>query len=834
VLAITELRFVSRNQRTGSLKTVMLNDSGQASSKLSGVERTPYRTLSDRALGSLMKRTVTSLRFLGVLSVFSVIPTGYLSAQETSQSQERGKAIWNTQCVSCHGERGEGVAGKYEHRLSGPASLEELASLIEQTMPEDEPEKCVGEDARAVAEFLRAEILEDQAPPVQVRRELLHLTNDQYHCAVADLGERFLGKSQIGAGRGLKARYFDGRNFDEKKLVAEQVDPRIDFDWQAGGPLGEKTGAEEYCVEWSGSIFVEETGEYEWIVRSPNGYRLYVNRQDEPVLDSWVATRDEPEKSVRQRLVGGRWYPIRLQALKVKDPTFSIQWQWRRPRRQAELIPTSSLAPDFARPVLLVQTPFPADDHSLGYARGSFFSPEWEEATTQAAWEIADLIVGRLQKFAGVPREAADFPEKCREFCQRFAEAAFRRPLTEEERERYVTKWFGAGPVEESVRVSLLSTMKSPWFLYLGLGGGKPADQEIAEQISLAVADTSGQELIREALREGDFADRERQVALARTLLDSPAGHAKWRAFFVAWIGLDEIEDLRKDQAIYGQFDAGLVDDLQESLLRFVGDVWASPESDYRRLLLSNELWVTPAMRELYAKGLTDANQSGDSPASELQQSKGFVKVSLPTEERAGLLTHPLLLSQLAYFRTTSPIHRGVFVTRKILGLTLKPPPVAVEPIAEDEATELTTRERVELQTRPDNCMSCHRVINPFGFALERYDAIGRVRGEDRGKPVDTKVRIELPEQQSVELTGARALAEHLVSQRETARHFVQSVLHHAVRQPALGYSPTLLDELTDFFISHDFNMRELVVEIAVRTAELSSQAEPSAKTTGE
>ena len=813
---------------------MMLDKSNQKLSMPFGKEGLLHRTHRCRVGGRFVQLAAWALHTLVAATVISLVQAGALNAQETSLFQERGKAIWVTQCVACHGEGGEGVPGKYEHRLSGPASFEELASLIEQTMPEDEPEKCVGEDARAVAEFLRADILKGQVASERVRRELLHLTNEQYLCALADLGERFLGKTQIGAERGLKARYFDGRVIDEKKLAAEQVDPRIAFDWQTGGPLGEKTGAEEFCVEWSGSIFVEETGEYEWIVRSPNGYRLYVNRQDEPILDSWVATRDEPEKSVRQRLVGGRWYPIRLQALKVKDPTFSIQWLWGRPRRQPEIIPSSSLSPEFARPVLLVQTSFPADDHSLGYARGSFFSPEWEEATTQAAWEIADLIVGRLQKFAGVPRESPEFQAKCQDFCQRFAEAAFRRPLSEEERERYVNRWFGTGPVEESVRVSLLSTLKSPWFLYVGLGGGKTADREVAEQISLAVADTSGNEQIREAINAGDFAGRERRLALARALLDSPAGRAKWRAFFVAWIGLDEIEELRKDQSIYGQFDAELVDDLQESLLRFVRDVWNSPESDYRRLLLSNELWVTPAMRELYAQSLTSSEGGEDAAAIPAPESEEFVKVSLPAEERAGLLTHPLLLSQLAYFRTTSPIHRGVFVTRKILGRTLKPPPVAVEPIAEDEAVELTTRERVELQTRPDNCMSCHRVINPFGFALERYDAIGRVRGEDRGKPVDAKVRIEVSEQQSIELTGARALAEHLVAQRETARHFVQSVLHHAVQQPALGYSPTLLDELTDFFISHNYNMRELVVEIAVRTAELSQQVEPSVQATGE
>lgn len=813
---------------------MMIRNSDPDFSERNGRANRPGR--SARGMGDWKVRLRGAKQLFVFLTSFATVSAilSPVQAQDSSSIRERGHAIWKAQCVVCHGEQGEGVPEKYEHRLSGPVSLEELASLIEQTMPEDEPEKCVGEDARAVAEFLLAGILEGRAAAPQARRELLHLTNEQYLCALADLGERFLGTTQIGPDRGLKARYFDGRNFDEKKLAAQQVDSRVDFDWNANGPLGDKTGAEEYCVEWSGSVFVEETGEYEWIIRSPNGYRLYVNRQDEPVLDSWVATRDEPEKSVRQRLVGGRWYAVRLQALKVKDPTFSIQWMWRRPRRQPEIVPLKSLAPESARPVLLVQTLFPGDDHSLGYGRGSFFSPEWEEATTQAAWEVADLVVARLPKFSGAPREAADFPAKCREFCKRFAEAAFRRPLSEEEQQRYVDKWFGPGPVEESVRVSLLATLKSPWFLYIGLERRTPTEQEIAEEIALAVTDGSGHSQILEAKAAGELAGRDRLAALARALLDSPAGRAKWRAFFVGWIGLNEIEELRKDQAIYGQFDAELVDDLQESLLRFVGEVWESPESDYRRLLLSSELWVNPSMRELYAQSLSTGPVTDGAVTTESVASEGFIKVALPPEERAGLLTHPLLLSQLAYFRTTSPIHRGVFVTRKILGLTLKPPPVAVEPIAEDEAAELTTRERVELQTRPDNCMSCHRVINPFGFALERYDAIGRVRGEDRGKPVDAKVRIELPDQQSIELTGARALAEHLVAQRETARHFVQSVLHHAVRQPALGYTPTFLDELTDSFISHDYNMRELVIEIAIRTAELSQPAEPSAKSTGE
>lgn len=736
--------------------------------------------------------------------------TSLLCGQEFSEPLAKGAAIWDQQCVVCHGGQGEGVKGKYEHRLSGPGSLEELASLIEQTMPEDEPGKCVGEDARNVARFLLAGILAETESGGPTRRELQHLTENQFHLALAGLGDAFLGRPEEAGQPGLQAKYFDGREYKQEKRVAEQVDPQVDFDWQSKGPLGDKTGSEEFCVEWSGSVFIAASGEYEWQIRSPNGYRLYVNRQDEPLLDSWVATRDQPEKSARLRLVGGRWYPVRLQALKVKDPNFSIQWLWRRPGRMAEVVPVQSLRSEMVKPTLLVETAFPADDHSLGYERGSLFTPEWEEATTQAAWEVGDRVLARLPVFVGVKPDAIEFPEKCREFCGRFAEAAFRRPLEPAERELYVDSQFVGRSSEEGVRISLLAILKSPWFLYRGLEQEASEGRRAAEQIAWAITDSSvAGTTLREFAVEG-LAAPELQVRFAEKLLDSPAGRVKWQRFFADWIGLEEAADISKDKEVFAEFDAALMDDLQESILRFVDDVWQSPEADFRRLLLANELWMNSRMRAIYASGLAAPTPEGDAE---------FQKIELTAGERAGLLTHPLVLSHLAYFRSTSPIHRGVFVTRKILGLALKPPPVAVEPLAEDVAADLSTRERVELQTKPDNCMGCHQVINPFGFALEKYDAIGRVRELERGRKVDAQVKVALPGRGEVSLNGARELAEYLVNQRETHRHFVRAVFQHAVQQSPEGYSPELLDELTDEFVSGQYNMRRLVVAIALRTA---------------
>src|SRR5205085_3429512 len=97
----------------------------------------------------------------------------------------------------------------------------------------------------------------------------------------------------------------------------------------------------------------------------------------------------------------------------------------------------------------------------------------------------------------------------------------------------------------------------------------------------------------------------------------------------------------------------------------------------------------------------------------------------------------PYLLAAFAYTGSTSPIHRGVFLTRNVLGVAMRPPPDAFTPLAEDLHPGLTTRERVALQTKPANCQSCHNVINPLGFTLEKFDAVGRYRTQENGKPVD-------------------------------------------------------------------------------------------------
>ena len=110
------------------------------------------------------------------------------------------------------------------------------------------------------------------------------------------------------------------------------------------------------------------------------------------------------------------------------------------------MIPARALSPARSPEVAVIETPFPPDDRSYGWERGTTISKEWEAATTDAALEVAGYVAARLPELAGVPDDAPDRGPKLRAFCRTFAERAFRRPLTDAEKQQFVDRQFdGAG-----------------------------------------------------------------------------------------------------------------------------------------------------------------------------------------------------------------------------------------------------------------------------------------------------------------------------------------------------------------------------------------------------
>lgn len=214
-----------------------------------------------------------SSAFLLLLPLLFQLP---LAAQETSTVLSRGRAIYEKHCQSCHGINGAGTS-EVTTPLFGDRAISELADVIDRTMPEASPGDCVGEDARAVAEWMQQAFYSPEAqarlnPP---RIELSRLTVSQYRNAVADLSTSFRWQQTAGPERGLNAAYFAGRSHRRDRQVLQRTDLQVDFQFGAGSPDGEKLAEESFAISWDGSLIPRESGWYEFTLRTENGVPVH-------------------------------------------------------------------------------------------------------------------------------------------------------------------------------------------------------------------------------------------------------------------------------------------------------------------------------------------------------------------------------------------------------------------------------------------------------------------------------------------------------------------------------------------------------------------------------
>ena len=132
----------------------------------------------------------------------------------------------------------------------------------------------------------------------------------------------------------------------------------------------------------------------------------------------------------------------------------------------------------------------------------------------------------------------------------------------------------------------------------------------------------------------------------------------------------------------------------------------------------------------------------------------------------------------------------------------------------------LTTRDRVTLQTKPAACVLVPQLlINPLGFALENFDAVGRFRDQDNGRPIDVSGHFEDRAGKIDEFKGAKPLAALLARDEQVQSAFTQQLFQHMVKQPVRAYGLNLPKDLQQYFSNSNFNVRKLVVEIATIAA---------------
>jgi len=538
------------------------------------------------------------------------------------------------------------------------------------------------------------------------------------------------------------------------------------------------------------------------------------------VIDNKVNSADKEEFHATMRFDAGEVYPISLTLIKFNDETANIKLEWVKPSGIREVIPARSVSNQWFSPMIVLDTKFPADDSSIGYARGTRISDQWVAATTHAAMEtmnffereldsILDHKYGRIRgRRSKVPEEerAAKDHQRHVKFATDFVEAAFGRDLNKQDKEYFVDRQFEIATSDlAAVKRTMLLTLKSPQFLYLTCYGNDADQFDVANRLSIVLWDSIPDKELNKLATQGKLKSHDQISKAAWKMLYDTRTRQKLSEFFFHWLEMEKASHASKDEDVYPGFGQELIQSLRDSIDMSLNEIVWSEEPDFRKLMLFDEIYIDQRMAEFYG--------------IEKSKKDRFEKVNFESDRRSGILTHPYLMTGLAYYKNTSPIHRGVFVAKSLLGRSLKPPPIDVDPLDETFDPSMTTRERVTHQTKEINCSGCHSVINPLGFSLENYDAVGRFRDTEKDKPIDSKTVYLTPAAEEVTFNGAKDLAKYLVNSPEAHRNFIEKLFEHFVKQPIYAFGPDVLDQMQVKFQQSGFNVQQLIVDIAIVAA---------------
>jgi len=385
-------------------------------------------------------------------------------------------------------------------------------------------------------------------------------------------------------------------------------------------------------------------------------------------------------------------------------------------------------------------------------------------------------------------RQAADGIQ--REALIDFAAKAWRRPLTEAEK----TSLRSFPP-----RLMLVRALTSPAFLYRGEQArettGPVSDWELATRLSFFLTSSAPDEELRTVAAGGRLRDDKVLAAQARRLLKTDRVRRLATEFGCQYLHVRDVASLDEKSERHFPGFLDLRDDMQEEVTRFFIDLFQN-DGSVLSLLEADHTFVNAELAEFYGMDYpADSGRPTDSlqknSNSNLLENQSWYRIEgLREHGRGGLLGFAATLAKHSGASRTSAILRGTWVSEVILGDKLPNPPKGV-PVLPDEAPEgLTERQLIERHSRDANCAGCHSRIDPYGFALEGFDAIGRAREAD----TKTVLRDGTP------IEGLVGLRDYLAGERreDFLRQFSRKLLGYALGRSVQLSDQPLLDEMVE------------------------------------
>lgn len=368
-----------------------------------------------------------------------------------------------------------------------------------------------------------------------------------------------------------------------------------------------------------------------------------------------------------------------------------------------------------------------------------------------------------------------------------FGARAFRRPITDEERE-WLNGVYGdlraELPFDQAMEGLVEVILQAPQVVYFDETGGAAGevvelnDHQLATRLSYFLWNRPPDAELR-ALADAGQLEGDALRAQAERLLSDPAAEHTIQEFMWSWMQLDggrqhfSLVDARKDEDRFPQDSPELRAAMRTELEAFIRRVLVEERGDFEQLMTDRRAYVNGPLAALYGvDGPSDADT--------------WEWVELPANERAGLLTRAAFLTVYAANDVPSPIRRGVYVLENVLCHHLEEPPANASDIpvtgGEIDGQVLTVRQDVEAKTGGAGCQHCHGLINPIGFAFGHYDAMGAWMDVEHGTGLDIDASAWLQgTDRDGQVEGAVELSQTLASSGQVrgcfAEHWVETAL---------------------------------------------------------
>ncbi len=373
------------------------------------------------------------------------------------------------------------------------------------------------------------------------------------------------------------------------------------------------------------------------------------------------------------------------------------------------------------------------------------------------------------------------------------AEKAYRRPVTENEKVEllslYRTIRAKGAAHDEAFRGVLARTFASPSFLFRiehAPGGKEPGpvnDWELATRLSYFLWSSMPDDELRKVAAAGHLRDPKVLAAQIQRMLKDERTRSLAIEFGTQWIhvrGFDELKE--KNEKLFPTFKAELRKAIYEESILFFQDLFQN-DRPVANILDADYTFLNETLAKHYGiPGVT---------GPQWRRVEGVKKYG-----RGGILGLASVQAKEAGASRTSPVLRGNWVVETLLGEKLPKPPANVPQLPEEEGTDkLTMRQLVEKHAKAPECAVCHVRIDPFGFALEKYDSIGRLREKDLGGlPVDTKAKLK----DGTEFDGIEGLRSYLLTKKKdvVVRLFCRRLLGYALGRAVTLSDTVLLDEM--------------------------------------